>query len=586
MISSIGGKSGPTNSDQSKQIFRILIADFDGPDPQKYRVTDNILSEIKRQTDSYKDVEVISLSKVIQERDGKNIARQIGHDKKADIVIWGWYALTQGSAQTSMNFEVLNKSEDLPDFGDSTRGKAQTTSLSQLDGFKVQVDMARELASISLVTLGMSRYFQKDWDGAITRLTKALESLPHSIISSEIESSSLSEYIYIYRARAFLNKDELDHAIDDYTLAISENKYSYIAYQNRGGVYVRKNENEKAFADISKALELIPNSSYSYSVRSDIYSAFGDYEKALDDANKALILDPKISSLYVSRAFKHMYKGEYSKALDDTDRALKLEFKNIDAYLARSVILKRIKDLDKALFEIDRAIEINPNIGNLYVVKSQIYLQKGERDKALSEIKRAAEKSNDGSGFYNTRGLFYLGNQEYEKAISDFSNVINLSDKFFWAYNNRGNSYRGQGNYKKSIEDLKKATKLAPHIPAIELNIAISYHLSKDLKQALLHYENVLELNEKSTFAYPLTAWGEGGTNDSFQDYQQAVIHLSRLVEKNPNDALGFFGRGITYRYLGNNEKAISDFKNCLNLDSDPKIKILVHKMLADSRGK
>jgi hypothetical protein len=51
---------------QKQGMVKILIAEFEGPDPQKYRVTDNILSEIRRKMEKYKDVEIVKLTRGIK----------------------------------------------------------------------------------------------------------------------------------------------------------------------------------------------------------------------------------------------------------------------------------------------------------------------------------------------------------------------------------------------------------------------------------------------------------------------------------------------------------------------------------------
>ena len=76
----------------SKSI--ILVADFDGPEPQKYRVTETILNRLRTALQSYNDVDVNALGRAITEEEGSAAARAEGNKYKATIVIWGWYGVT------------------------------------------------------------------------------------------------------------------------------------------------------------------------------------------------------------------------------------------------------------------------------------------------------------------------------------------------------------------------------------------------------------------------------------------------------------------------------------------------------------
>jgi hypothetical protein len=158
-----------------QRTVTILVAEFDGLEPQNYRVTDTLLNKIKEKTANYKDVQVVPLGKAITEREGKDVARQVGKEKKADIVIWGWYGKTKDKVPLSVHFELLTKPDALPELGAEAQGKLRSLSVGTLESFEMQVDLAEELIYLSLVTLGLSRYSAKDWDGTIDRLSAALK---------------------------------------------------------------------------------------------------------------------------------------------------------------------------------------------------------------------------------------------------------------------------------------------------------------------------------------------------------------------------------------------------------------------------
>ena len=71
----------------------ILVTDFDGPEPQKYRVTETVLARLRAALEDYDDVEIEPLGRAITEAEGSAAARAEGEKRKAAIVIWGWYGV-------------------------------------------------------------------------------------------------------------------------------------------------------------------------------------------------------------------------------------------------------------------------------------------------------------------------------------------------------------------------------------------------------------------------------------------------------------------------------------------------------------
>ena len=92
----------------------LLIANFDGPDPQKYRVTETVLARLRQALSPYNDVKVEALGRAIIETEGSAVARAEGEKRKATIVLWGWYGATAEAVPLSVHFEVLRPPKHMP----------------------------------------------------------------------------------------------------------------------------------------------------------------------------------------------------------------------------------------------------------------------------------------------------------------------------------------------------------------------------------------------------------------------------------------------------------------------------------------
>ena len=133
----------------------ILVAEFDEKADQNFGVTERILNRLRDATEDYSDVKVEALNKTITEQaGGSDAALAIGKKSKASIVIWGWYTKTEEAVQISANFEVLQPSEYLPDFGETASGQPQVFALSELNHFQLQTRLSSEMRYLTLFTLG------------------------------------------------------------------------------------------------------------------------------------------------------------------------------------------------------------------------------------------------------------------------------------------------------------------------------------------------------------------------------------------------------------------------------------------------
>jgi tetratricopeptide (TPR) repeat protein len=363
-----------------QRTVKILVAEFEGPQAQNYRVTDTLLNKIREQTTGYKDVQVVPLGKAITEREGKDVARQVGKEKQADIVIWGWYGKTKDKVPLSVHFELLTKPNELPELGVETQGKVRSLSVATLESFEMQVDLAQEITYLSLVTLGISRYSVDDWDGTIVRLSAALESV--KILPKALDPAA----IYFYRANAYYNKGEKDWAIADFSKALKLNPNLAEVYNNRGAAYRKKGEYDQAIEDFNQTLKLNPNLADAYNNRGVAYRKKGENDRAILDYNQALKLNPNSAEAYINRGAAYGVKGEYDWAIDDFNQALKLNPNYAQAYNNRGFAYFFKGEYDRVIDDFNQALKLNPNYAEAYGGRGLIYRFKGDNQKAIADF--------------------------------------------------------------------------------------------------------------------------------------------------------------------------------------------------------
>lgn len=432
----------------------ILVANFDGPNPQEYRVTDYILHQLRDATRKYSDISVEALGQPITELQGSKVARAIGTERKANIVLWGWYGPTPEMVSISVNFEVLRKPRGLTL---SENPKPETRLLSELTKFKIQTRLSEEMTYLTLLTTGLARYESKDYKGAIDQFTTALEQqgVPDKMINPAA--------IYFYKAGAHYYKtgaNEIDLAIADLTMAIKIKPDFVQAFNNRGFLYDERGEYDRAIADYDKAIEINADDAEVYNNRGCTYDKKGEYDRAIADYNRAIEFDPKLVEAYNNRGVTYSKQGEYDRAIADYNRAIEINPKYAEVYYNRGCNYNDKGEHDRAIADYNKAIECNPKYSDAYYNRGNTYIKKAEYDRAMADYSKAIEFNPKLVEAYINRGNIYSKQGKYDLAISDYSKAIDINPKFANAYYNRANVYLHKGEHDRAISDFKSVLEM------------------------------------------------------------------------------------------------------------------------------
>jgi tetratricopeptide (TPR) repeat protein len=371
----------------------ILVATFSGPDEHNYLVTEKIIQGLRAATSEYSDISVQPLGEAITEQTGSKggsaYARDIGTKRKAGIVLWGYYGATSEQVDVNVYFEVLRPSKGL-----SLRQNFETKTLpiADLKGFKIQTPLSKEMSYLVLLTVGIARYESGDYEGAISRFTKALtqSNAPDQIIDPAD--------IYFYRGSAHYFKagaNGIDHAIADMGEVIKLKPDYAEAYSNRGTAYYQKGQYDLAIADYSKAIELKPDDADAYFNRGSAYDEKNQHDPAIADFDKAIKIRADYVEAYSNRGIVYGKKGQYDLAIADYSKAIELKPDDADGYYNRGTAYYIKGQYDLAIADYSKAIELKPDYAEAYYNRALVYQEKGERDRAIADLKSVLRKTTD-----------------------------------------------------------------------------------------------------------------------------------------------------------------------------------------------
>lgn len=157
----------------------------------------------------------------------------------------------------------------------------------------------------------------------------------------------------------------------------------------------------------------------------------------------------------------------------------------------------------------------------------------GNTDKAIRDANVVIEANPENAGAYLVRGIAYYNSKNYESALRDFNRVLEINPNHKLAYTNRGIVYYVQGKYDVAIADFNKA-----------LSITSDYGPEYDAN----------------------TYMGRGTAYYAKKDYNKALADYSKAIELQPDTGTAYYNRALTYKALGNSEKANEDMQKACSL--------------------
>ncbi len=294
------------------------------------------------------------------------------------------------------------------------------------------------------------------------------------VINSPRASRDRVGNAYIGRGQHYYEKNDYDHAIEDFNRAMSyQPSYLQLAFGNRGNAYAMKGDNDKAIDSYSVAISLDKNYSAAFTGRGLIYEKVGEIEKARDDYNAAL------------RA-KSTYQDEtWAK---DTARKHLAELGSASSSPRPSAPSQPGQPSQPAPSSNAVADDYNLCLGST-----------AEAIDACTRVIGSAKSNRDQVGnALIGRGQHYYEKDDYDRAIADFNRAIALKPKYLQlAYGNRGNAYAMKKQDQDAIDSYDQAVSLDPNYSAAYAGRGLIYEKMGLIERARGDYEAALKAHSE-----------------------------------------------------------------------------------------
>jgi len=217
-------------------------------------------------------------------------------------------------------------------------------------------------------------------------------------------------------------------------------------------------------------------------------------------------------------------------------------------------------------------------------------------------LKKAAALKKESSLIQNALGLNYMAFNEYDSAIACFSRSIALDGRFVDAYMNRGVSFAKIEKIEESLKDLSMVIGFNPnHLDAYKNRAMLRYQTknytgaisdlellkNKGYSPANVHFnlfkiydkqqKQILALEQLSKVVSFLPKnifyrMERGLYYNQLLNYDNAIKDFLVIVEQEPKNWVALLNLGISYRNLGNKNKAIYYMLKAQKISNNPSI--------------
>lgn len=311
---------------------------------------------------------------------------------------------------------------------------------------------------------------------------------------------------FFKEGEALREKNQLDQAVEKYTLAVKVDPKFLKAFQARADVYELQGKKAECAADRRAVAELDPREPLHAAKAAKAYLDLGDAATAVQLCDNALAVDRKCMDALQVKVRACLAKGDLDGASSASDAALDLKA-TTDTYYLHGLARMAMRDYKTAEFDLDKVIEWNYLYEPAYVAQAETQLKLYEQysgptmqmrtlEKAIEKCTRALDLNTGSTDALFTRSKAYAHQKEYAKAIDDVSKCIAYGREDDAVYYQRASYYHGFGQHQNAVNDLNKVLLNNPKDTRTMLLRAECKESNLDLEGAKKDIEAALKLTE------------------------------------------------------------------------------------------
>ncbi len=342
------------------------------------------------------------------------------------------------------------------------------------------------------------------------------------------------KYNYLNLANIEYYRKNYANAIENYNTFLSAYPEHQEATENLANVYYASNQPEKACDIYSTVYKKYP-------------SAFKDF------ANYGM-------ALYDTKQFQASAEM-LEKALDDNP--------DNEAILAKLALsYQNIGENEKALEAFKKTFELNPDLVALKFDYANLLGNMGKDDEAIEQYKAYLTAYPDDADAYRNLGLVYKKINNDELALFNFEKSYSKDSSNNETKKELAFCYHKKLDFVNALKFYDMALKAEPDNYELLANKALTLHAMDNYVSAIEIYKSLLEKqpNERLEQNLMSASIAYGYKLLDKQDYGQAILYFEDAIEINDKEASAYFGYAQANEKMGCTDIALKNYEKAVSL--------------------
>jgi tetratricopeptide (TPR) repeat protein len=498
-------------------------------------------------------------------------------------------ALEQYSAALRINPDYIPARCNLARILDAM-GEYEASIFNFKDAINRSVD--DEGAALAERSFGDFLSDEEEFDAALTHYKKALNT---NWKKDPLTSNQKDAGVYLAIAYIYDVQGEERKAIEmlEASNALGE---SADAHAEIGQVLEHMGRTSAAIEEYRKALSVDPNHSVAHRFLANALESEGDYDnsgkerfKARDNLVVAQLRMPRDwrTQSNLGNVLSEMGKSE--AATEKIDAALDTKVDNVELLTDLGANEELRNNQEGAIEDYRLAIRLKPNYEPPYLNLGFALNLEGRHDEAIQVYQQAARITPNDPSLLTSLGLSYDDTGKFDASIEQHQLAIKFCEEFTIpapgepsateAHTNLCRVLTHKGNYDLAIRECREALHVRPRFAEAHLNLGqaltaksdhcvfcwkdgIRWEARKQFEYAKVESQGALKLRDDAESHFSLGTSYYGLGEDS-----KAIEEFRRALERKQIYASAHYGLALALRRSGQLEKAMDEFREANGLD-------------------
>jgi len=266
--------------------------------------------------------------------------------------------------------------------------------------------------------MGLTRFRQKDIEGAAINFKKALDIYPdHAKARKGLDNVTKQ---FLNNGNNAYKRGDLSKATSFYKKALEFDDQFYLAYFQLGVIEKKMGNSKNAIVYLNNVLKIKPEHDKSWFTLGTAYESDGNDEQAIIHYRKAIDINPAYSKAYGNLGNIYIGKGDFKQAEDVLKTVTQIDNNYADGFMYLGILYLNQKIFDQAVEKLSIATDLDKKDYNKFFSLASAYnALKNWEAGAETAIKCTELQKRFGGGWYEL-GIAEMGKGNKTRAKRHF----------------------------------------------------------------------------------------------------------------------------------------------------------------------